>query len=158
MDPFGLSSGISGLIPIFFLFALIAVAARLLAGVFDGERVETYIRDIGGQLLDKSWDPLGPGWFGEKDSRIYAIVYRDSQGNLHRAHVKTSMLSGVYLTNDEIISNPQAEPSPQAEQTEAGCPAFPAEVIEREKEQLRKRLAELEEMSKPEGPRREKLG
>lgn len=152
MDPFG-SSGISGFIPIFFLFALIAVAARLLAGAFDGERVETYIRDMGGQLLDKSWDPLGPGWFGEKDSRIYAIVYRDRLGNLHRAHVKTSMLSGVYLTNDMIISEPQAE-----QQTEPGRLAFSPEAIEQEKEQLRKRLAELEEMSKPADPRKERLG
>lgn len=142
----------TGFITIFVLFAIIAVVVRLVAGAFDDERVDSYIRGMGGELIDKSWDPLGPGWFGEKDSRIYAIVYRDRQGNLHRAHVKTSMLSGVYLTNDVIIADPQTE------QTEAGRPAFSPEAIEREKEQLRKRLAELDEMSEPAGPRKEKLG
>ncbi|RBP35206.1 hypothetical protein DES53_1246 [Roseimicrobium gellanilyticum] len=142
----------SGFFIIFVLFALFAVVFRLVAGTFDGERVESYIQDMGGQLLDKSWDPFGPGWFGEKDSRIYAIVYRDRLGHVHRAHVKTSMLSGVYLTNDEIITDPQAAPA------EAGRPVYSAESIEREKAQLRKRLADLEELSRRDGPRTERLG
>jgi hypothetical protein len=92
----------------------------------DGERVEAYIREMGCELLDKSWDPFGPGWFGEKDSRIYEIVFRDRAGFIHRAHVKTSMFSGVYLTDDRIVEEP------------------PKETVEDEKERLRKRLAELE--------------
>jgi hypothetical protein len=147
MDP-------TGLIPIFILFALVAVAARFLAGAFDGDRVEAYIRDMGGELLDKSWDPLGPGWFGEKDSRIYAIMYRDRLGNVHRAHVKTSMLSGVYLTNDQIIS----ERLPEETASEAGRRAYTPEAVEQEKERLRKRLAELEDLSKDHEPRTERLG
>ena len=81
----------------------LALTVRLMAGGLDGDRVERYVRDQGWELVDKSWDPFGPGWFGEKDSRIYQIVYRDQRGDLHRAHVKTSMLSGVYLTRDEIV-------------------------------------------------------
>ena len=107
----------------------VAVVIRLLAGSFDGERVEQYIRAMGGELVDRSWDPFGPGWFGEKDSRIYQIVYRDRDGLLHRAHVKTSLMTGVYLTNDQLIDD--AEPEP----------------IEAEKERLRRRLAELDQMS-----------
>jgi hypothetical protein len=110
-------------------FIVIAIFIRLCAGGFDGERVESYIRELGGELVDKSWDPLGPGWFGEKNARIYEIVYRDNRKTLHRAHVKTSMMSGVYLTNDKIIE----EASPDA--------------IEDEKAQLRKRLEELENQS-----------
>ncbi len=107
------------------VFVVLAIGIRLCAGALDGDRVERHVRDMGGELIDKSWDPFGPGWFGEKDSRIYEIIYRDSRGALHRAHVKTSMLSGVYLTNDRIIEEPR-------------------ESVEEEKARLRRRLAELE--------------
>jgi hypothetical protein len=92
----------------FFIFVIIAFAVllRYLEGSFDGDRVQQYIQERGGELLNQSWDPLGPGWIGEEDSRIYEIIYRDSSGSVHRAHVKTSMMSGVYLTNDRIIKDP----------------------------------------------------
>lgn len=105
------------------------IVSYVVARSFDGERVERYIREIGGELIDRSWDPFGPGWFGEKESRIYQIVYRDRDGRTHRAHVKTSMLSGVYLSNDHIVED------------------APPQSVEDEKEQLRRRLAELERLS-----------
>ena len=108
-------------------FIIFAVVIRLISGSFDGERVEQYIRDMDCELIDKSWDPFGPGWFGEKDSRIYEIVYRDRDGRVHRAHVKTSMMSGVYLTNDRIVED------------------RPKRSVEEEKAVLRRRLAELEQ-------------
>ncbi len=107
-------------------FVILAIVIRLIAGSFDRERVEQYIREMDCELLDKSWDPFGPGWFGEKDSRIYQIVYRDREGRVHRAHVKTSMMSGVYLTNDRIVED---KPKPS---------------VDEEKAELRRRLAELE--------------
>jgi len=105
----------------------LAIVFRLLAGSMDHDRVDHYIQNLGGELLDKSWDPFGPGWFGEKDSRIYQIVYRDREGRVHQAHVKTSMLSGVYLTNDTIVEDP----------THAS--------LEDENERLKRRIAELEQ-------------
>jgi hypothetical protein len=108
---------------------ILAIVIRLIAGSFDGERVEQYIREIGGELIDRSWDPFGPGWFGDQDSRIYEIVYRDRDGRTHRAHVKTSMMSGVYLTNDRIVED------------------TPPRSVEEQKEELRRRLAELELLS-----------
>mgnify|MGYP006999717129 CR=1 FL=1 len=107
------------------ILIITAIVIRLCAGSFDGDRVERHIKEMGGELVDRSWDPFGPGWFGEKESRIYEIVYRDSKGSLHRAHVKTSMMSGVYLTNDRIVE----------EQSES---------VEEEKARLRRRLADLE--------------
>ena len=104
----------------------LAVVFRLIAGSFDGERVEQYLRERDCELIDKSWDPFGPGWFGEKDSRIYEVVYRDRDGRVHRAHAKTSMMSGVYLTNDRIVED------------------RPIRSVEEEKAELKKRLAELE--------------
>jgi hypothetical protein len=112
---------------------VLVIVVRLLAGGLDGGRVERYVRDQGWELVDRSWDPLGPGWFGEKDSRIYQIVYRDQRGDLHRAHVKTSMMSGVYLTRDQIVE--RAAPAPLA-------PA--AGDLVQENARLRERIAELE--------------
>lgn len=119
-------------VTVFIGFLVVAVVIRFLAGSFDEDRVSTYLRSKGLELVDKSWDPFGPGWFGEEDSRIYKIIYRDRSGRLHRAHVKTSMLSGVYLTNDEIVD---AEPDqkPTTEKT-----------LRDENQRLRNRIRELE--------------
>lgn len=77
-------------------------------------------------MLERHWEPFGPGWFGEKDSRIYRIAYRDRDGRTHHAHVKTSMLSGVYLTDDMVVGD------------------APRNSVEEEKARLRRRLEELE--------------
>jgi hypothetical protein len=121
---------------IFIVFIFIAIMIRLVAGSFDGERVETYIQERGWELVDKSWDPFGPGWFGEKDSRIYQIVYRDQDGNVHQAHVKTSMFSGVYLTNDRIVERAASAASAQEQANSA---------LQDEVQRLRQRVAQLEE-------------
>ena len=117
---------------VFIGFVVLVVVIRLIAGSFDGERVERYLRENGWELIDRSWDPFGPGWFGEKDSRIYQVVYKDHMGNLHQAHVKTSMLSGVYLTNDRIVQH-------------ASTPAEAHdESLADENQRLKERIRELE--------------
>lgn len=121
--------------PIFVGLIVLSLLIRLIAGSFDGDRVKAYVEDdLGGELIDQSWDPLGPGWFGEKDSRIYEIVYRDKAGSMHRASVKTSMLSGVYFTRDQIIES--------AKNKEIS--------LEEEELALRQRLSQLEEMKRKE--------
>jgi hypothetical protein len=119
------------IIGIIILFVVLAVIIRLLAGSLDTGRVEQYIRNNGWKLIDKSWDPFGPGWFGDKSDRIYEVIYEDQQGNTHRAHAKTSMFSGVYLTNDTIVQ-------PSTQQAD----------LEKENEQLKRRIAELENTEK----------
>jgi len=132
----------------FIVLIFIAMAAsigfRLLAGSLDRDRVRQYITGIGGELLESHWAPFGPGWFGEKNARIYRVRYRDREGCIHVAHVKTSLMSGVYLTNDEVISRPQPSlvaPRPK----HLDLPEKP-ESVEAEKARLRQRLAELEAM------------
>lgn len=127
--------------PVFFVFLLIAFAVfvRIIAGSFDGDRVERYVRERGWTLVDKSWDPFGPGWFGEKDARIYQIVYRDERGDLHRAHVKTSMMSGVYLTNDRVVERGEG-----SERLSGGDLSSRSDDLAAENERLRARIEELE--------------
>ncbi|MCZ7592352.1 MAG: hypothetical protein M5U15_09460 [Kiritimatiellae bacterium] len=118
-----------GFLAILGVLALLLVV-RLMAGAFDAERVEQYVREQGWELMDRSWDPFGPGWFGEEDSRIYKILYRDERGNVHRANVKTAMFSGVYLTNDEIIHSAEEPPT--------------TNTLAEENQRLRERIRELE--------------
>lgn len=104
---------------------------RLVAGSMDGNRVKEYIGSQGGELLESKWSPFGRGWFGDKSDRIYEIRYRDRSGSLHEATVKTSMFSGVYLTEDRIVQVGNAlQPTRQD--------------LELENARLRQRIAELE--------------
>lgn len=128
---------------LFILFIIaVSLAFRFIAGYSDRERIRQYFANINGELLSANCDPFGPGWIGDRD-RIYRVRYRDDQGCVHAAHIKTSLLSGVYLTNDEIISRPP----PAASTYRPKHPAEPVqqETVEEEKARLRKRLAELEE-------------
>ena len=117
-----------------FMGLMLALVVRLVAGSLDAERVERYIQQRGWTLLGKSWDPFGPGWFGEKSDRIYKVVYRDQHGHTHRAHVKTSLFTGVYLTNDVILEETM-EPTD----------------VEAEIARLRKRIDELESKARSTG-------
>jgi len=137
-------NGGEGVVILIGIALAVSVMFRLLAGSLDRDRVRQYITSIGGELLHSHWDPFGPGWFGEKNARIYQIQYRDREGCIHRAHVKTSMMSGVYLTNDTIISRPQPKAKPRRPK-HLDSPKK-QETVEEEKARLRKRLAELEQM------------
>lgn len=115
-------------------FAMVglAVVIQLIAGSLDRERIECYLRQNGWELVDKSWKPFGPGWYGAA-ARIYEIVYRDEHGNMHEVFVKTSMFGGVYLTNDYIVEHAD---TPKADSRDS---------LESENQQLKNRLKQLEE-------------
>jgi len=116
------------------LFVVIAIVVRLLAGGMDHDRVGEYIRSQGGEVIDQHWSPFGRGWFGEKNDRIYEVRYRDREGNIREATVKTSMFSGVYLTGDRLVETAQQDRSSDDD-------------LARENERLRQRIAELEKKS-----------
>jgi len=131
---------------IFIVFIGIAIAVRLFAGSFDGDRVENYVRERGGRLLEKKWAPFGKGWFGEKDSRIYEISYVDRDGNTHRATCKTSLFSGVYFTEDMIVAYGARRESPGARG--AADRIDPADDLAEENRRLR---AEIERLRRGQG-------
>ncbi|MCA8977229.1 MAG: hypothetical protein KDC98_21080 [Planctomycetes bacterium] len=76
---------------------------RLLAGALDGRRIRHYLTRRGARLTGKRWTPFGKGWFGGGSERIYAIEYEDRAGCRHAATVKTSMITGVFLTEDRVV-------------------------------------------------------
>jgi hypothetical protein len=84
------------------VLVLIAVFIRVLAGSADHQRIESHIRERGGRVVSINWAPLGKGWIGEQDDRIYEVVYYDREGNQHMATCKTRMLGGVYFTDDQV--------------------------------------------------------
>ena len=98
---------------------------RLVAGVLDTRRMENHFKERNMKLISKKWAPWDRRCI---HGRLYKVVYRDSDGTLHRTYARTAVLEDVYLNDDKIIK-PAAQPS-----------------IEEEKAALRRRLAELEAM------------
>lgn len=84
-------------------FIVVALLIRLIAGALDGGRIEDHFNVNGNQFISKEWAPFGKGRLGDKSDRIYKITYKDKDGNIHEAYCKTSMFSGVYITEDKII-------------------------------------------------------
>jgi hypothetical protein len=41
----------------------------------DKGRITDYIHRRGGRIVSINWAPFGRGWFGEKEERIYEVVY-----------------------------------------------------------------------------------
>ena len=84
------------------LFLLLALVIRLIAGSTDRGRIASYVERKGGRVVSITWAPFGTGWFGEKNARIYEVVYYDSGGRQHMATCKTSLFAGVYWTEDKV--------------------------------------------------------
>lgn len=84
-------------------FIVLAIVIRFAAGSMDNDRIREQIEAEGKKVRRIDWAPMGRGWAGSKNERIYEVVYEDAQGNVHRAYCKTSALAGVYWTEDIII-------------------------------------------------------
>ncbi|MFO0807742.1 MAG: hypothetical protein U0746_03890 [Gemmataceae bacterium] len=115
----------------------VALLVRVLAGVVDQGRIRDYVEERGGRVLSCRWAPFGPGWFGEKSDRIYSLRFTDRDGNVHDAHCKTSLWTGVYLTEDHIVEYARGpEPATANDRVES---------LEVENRQLREELARLKQ-------------
>jgi hypothetical protein len=115
----------------------IAIAFRLFAGSMDRARLRQYVETRGGRVIDATWAPFGPGWFGGNKERIYQVRYLDHDGNVHEAYARTSMWTGVYFTEDQIIQRSK----PPIGQEEA-------ESLEEENARLRSELERLKRKEK----------
>jgi hypothetical protein len=110
----------------------LALVFRVVAGAMDHERVREYVAGRGGRVISMHWSPLGRGWLGEKNARIYRVRYEDAGGRVHQATCKTSLLAGVYFTEDEIGAG-VSETNPLTRVAQ----------LEQENRQLRQQLEQL---------------
>ena len=130
---------------LFFVFIFAAIAIRIIAGWLDDGWIKNYLSERNCTLIEKKWQLFGPGWFGEKDSRIYKVTYRDAEGNTHQAYVKTSLFSGVYFTEDRITQKaPPDAPYPKNTRIMSANNEQQQEPNSNEKAVLKNRLAKLE--------------
>jgi hypothetical protein len=165
----------------------IAVVVFIVVGIviwvafmsMDKDRITAYVQERGGRIVSINWAPLGKGWFGEKNDRIYEVVYYDRDGNQHWATCKTSLFSGVYWTGDRTthrtakwyaglpprnepgdpvirhIPDPAEEERIEREAAEALGLSSPerstAKSVDDEIAQLKQRLAELEQQKQKRG-------
>lgn len=128
----------------FFAIIVLVLLFYAVAMSMDNGRIESYLRQQGGTLLEKSWQPFGPGWFGEREARIYRVRYRDSQGNIHQAYVKTSLFGSVYLSGDTIVEDAGAKRSAD-DSIRDRIQFYSADGdVQAENERLRRRIEELE--------------
>ena len=74
------------------------ILLRVIADRMDRERIREYLEAKGGKVLDITWEPFGPGWFGSESERIYEVTFRMRKGAVLKATCKTSLFSGVYWT------------------------------------------------------------
>ena len=86
----------------FFIIIFIAFVIWVFSWEVDRERITAYVQERGGRVVSIHWAPFGVGWFGERNDRIYEVVYYDQAGNQHFATCKTGFWSGVYWTEDRI--------------------------------------------------------
>jgi hypothetical protein len=121
----------------------------------DKKRITDYIEQRGGRVVSINWAPFGRGWFGEKEERLYEVVYYDQAGNQHFATAKTSLLTGVFWTEDRVPHakagwydslSPGNEPGKslirQLPQTAEGADADELRRLREENARLREQLGE----------------
>lgn len=117
---------------------ILAISSRILAGVMDRSRIDKYFQAKNCTLLSIGWEPFGPGWWGSNNERIYKVFYLDDERGRHQAHIKTSLMAGVYLTEDHLIS-----PGPKPK--DDGEAKLDPDTLVVENERLRRRIQELEQ-------------
>jgi hypothetical protein len=110
----------------FAIFAVVAVVFGvglwMLSYSMDQSRITDYIRQRGGRVVSINWAPFGKGWFGEKEERIYEVVYYDRDGNQHFATCKTSIWTGVFWSDDRVTHRKPGWYDSLPEKNEPGKP------------------------------------
>jgi hypothetical protein len=135
-------------------FVFVFVVIWLGSMSLDNDRISSYIKERGGRVISINWAPFGKGWFGEKNDRIYEVVYYDRVGNQHWATCKTSMMSGVYWTEDRITHHRSSWYESVAPSNEPGHPLI-RQIPEEPKEDL---VAELHRLREENARLRKRLG
>jgi hypothetical protein len=131
----------AGIAVLVVLVIVVGIGIWAFSMSLDKNRITDYIQQRGGRIVSISWAPFGKGWFGEKEERIYEVVYYDSAGNQHFATCKTSLWTGVYWTEDRVTHGKTRwydSLSPSNEPRKPLIGQIPREAAEDEAEELRR--------------------
>lgn len=132
------------MLPLFLGLVALMVVVRLVAGAWDHRRIRDDVAGRGGEVREIVWSPMGPGWFGDKSSRIYRVTYVDREGQVRSAFCKTNALGGVYFTQEDGPSQEHAHPTP-GDAEDLGTDESLREEVERlraENEALKRKIGE----------------
>ena len=127
----------AGFVVLVLVIIVVAIFLRLIAGSLDKDRVEQYLRSRGCEPQEVTWEPFGPGFWGEQNDRIYRVRYRDPGGKLRQAWCKTNLWGSVYLSDDESL--PIHPGKSTTEMTKV-------ELLEKENQKLRDELERLKRL------------
>jgi hypothetical protein len=108
---------------------------RLMAGQRDRDRIEKYLRDRGCEPLEVRWFPLARAALGERNDRVYQVRYRDTTGLEREATCKTSLMGGVFLSEDV-----QPQPVSRARR----LPNYELEALRKENQLLKEEIERLQ--------------
>lgn len=133
---------------VFLIVVVVMLTAWWIARSLDEGRIESYLRGRGCKLLSQQWRPFGRGWFGSTHERIYEIRYRDRDGSVHEALAKTSMLAGVYLSEDRVVTAaPTTTAATTAAQPDAAALLADNQRLFAENQRLRAEIEQLRRRS-----------
>lgn len=82
-----------------FLAIGLAISSRIVAGIFDKNRIVAEIENKGGVVESIRWTPFAKGWLGSKNERLYRVMWIDRREVRHTATVKTAMFAGNYFAD-----------------------------------------------------------
>jgi hypothetical protein len=131
---------------VFLIVVVVMLTAWWIARSLDAGRIELYLKGRGCALLSQQWRPFGRGWFGSTHERIYEIRYRDRDGSVHEALAKTSMLAGVYLSEDQVVQSAPAATQAKAQPDTAAVLADNQRLLA-ENQRLRAEIEQLRRRS-----------
>ena len=127
---------------VFCIVLLVMAATWWFARSMDAGRIEAYLRGRGCKLQSQKWQPFGRGWFGSTHERIYEIQYEDRDGAVREALAKTSLLAGVYLSDDRIV-RPSTTANPLAPKVDVTAVLAENERLLAETHRLRAEIEQL---------------
>ena len=102
---------------LFLLAVPLVIFVWVLIVHLDKNRVRRYIEQRGNIVVSITWRMFGHGWMSENHedgggNRIYEVEYNDLYGNLKHVWSKTAVMSGVFLSEDTVISIAKVEGRP----------------------------------------------
>jgi len=132
------------MLPLFLGLVALMVVVRLVAGAWDHRRIRDDVAGRGGAVREIVWSPMGPGWFGDKSSRIYRVTYVDRDGQVRSAFCKTNALGGVYFTQEDgpAASQGRADPAPGDAEDPGTDLQEEVERLRAENEALKRKIGE----------------